>query len=177
LINIICDNALLITYADSRKAVSADMIREAARDVWLGSKVRSPFRSRLLDGILKIGSLDFHLAMLRCEPLLAKAVTPAPKHKNGSNPIAKVTPENSATDIPIQPFLNTLTRALTEAMGPMAPLVVRDQLATLGTFSATIPITSLEKLIESVSSEILDNLLKISFKRSMCEMFGALNSD
>jgi type II secretory pathway predicted ATPase ExeA len=176
LINIICDNALLITYGDSRKAVSADVIREAARDVRLGSKVRSPFRSRLLDGTLKIGSLDFHLANLWCESFLTKAVTPAAKHKNGSNLIAKVTPENSATEIPIQPFLNTLTRALTEAMGPMAPLVVRDQLATLGTFSATIPITSLEKLIESVSSEILNNLLRISFKRKMSEMFGALNS-
>ncbi|MBI4488814.1 MAG: AAA family ATPase, partial [Deltaproteobacteria bacterium] len=35
LINIICDNALLIAYASSQKKVSAEMIREAARDLGL----------------------------------------------------------------------------------------------------------------------------------------------
>lgn len=37
LINIICDNALLIAYASSQKKVSAEMIREAARDLGLES--------------------------------------------------------------------------------------------------------------------------------------------
>ncbi len=37
LINIICDNALLIAYASSQKKVSAEMIREATRDLGLES--------------------------------------------------------------------------------------------------------------------------------------------
>lgn len=37
LINIICDNALVIAYASSQKKVSAEMIREAARDLGLES--------------------------------------------------------------------------------------------------------------------------------------------
>jgi hypothetical protein len=40
LINVICDNALLITYASSRKKVSGDVIREVARDLQLESDVR-----------------------------------------------------------------------------------------------------------------------------------------
>ncbi|HSE88316.1 MAG TPA: AAA family ATPase [Candidatus Binatia bacterium] len=38
LINIICDNALLCAYARSQKIVTADMIKEVARDLGLGSK-------------------------------------------------------------------------------------------------------------------------------------------
>ena len=39
LINILCDNALLSAYAESRKTVSADMIEEVGRDLGLGPKV------------------------------------------------------------------------------------------------------------------------------------------
>jgi len=41
LINIICDNALLIAYAKSQKKVSADMIREVARDLRLGMETQT----------------------------------------------------------------------------------------------------------------------------------------
>jgi general secretion pathway protein A len=40
LINIICDNALLCTYARSQKVVSADIIKEVARDLRLGPEVQ-----------------------------------------------------------------------------------------------------------------------------------------
>jgi general secretion pathway protein A len=40
LINIICDNALLCAYARSKKIVSADMIKEVARDLRVGSEVQ-----------------------------------------------------------------------------------------------------------------------------------------
>ena len=40
LMNIICDNALLCAYARSKKIVSADMIKEVARDLRLGSEVQ-----------------------------------------------------------------------------------------------------------------------------------------
>jgi len=40
LVNIICDNALLCAYARSRKIVSADMIKEVARDLRLGSEAQ-----------------------------------------------------------------------------------------------------------------------------------------
>lgn len=39
LINIICDNALVIAYASSKKKVSADMIMEVSRDLRLGPEV------------------------------------------------------------------------------------------------------------------------------------------
>jgi general secretion pathway protein A len=40
LMNIICDNALLTAYAESKKIVSADMIKEVARDLRLSSELQ-----------------------------------------------------------------------------------------------------------------------------------------
>jgi general secretion pathway protein A len=40
LMNIICDNALLIAYAESRKIVPIDIIKQVARDLRIGSEVR-----------------------------------------------------------------------------------------------------------------------------------------
>jgi general secretion pathway protein A len=40
LINILCDNALLIAYAESKKVISATMIQEVGRDLRLGPEVR-----------------------------------------------------------------------------------------------------------------------------------------
>ena len=40
LVNVICDNALLCAYARSQKTVSADMIKEVARDLRLGSEAQ-----------------------------------------------------------------------------------------------------------------------------------------
>jgi general secretion pathway protein A len=45
LINVICDNALLITYAYSRKKVCGDVIREVARDLRLESEADEPLKS------------------------------------------------------------------------------------------------------------------------------------
>jgi type II secretory pathway predicted ATPase ExeA len=40
LINIICDNALLIAYAGSQKVISADIVKEVGRDLRLGSELQ-----------------------------------------------------------------------------------------------------------------------------------------
>src|SRR5207253_4548970 len=45
-------------------------------------------------------------------------------------------------------FFNSMTRALTEAMGPMAPLVVKDQIAKLGESKARFPMTRLPDLMQ-----------------------------
>src|SRR5919109_2486087 len=67
LINVICDNALLITYAASKKKVSADVIEEVARDLQLAAPAltetrtpqgesRSKDRDRILDELRATGT-------------------------------------------------------------------------------------------------------------------------
>jgi soluble cytochrome b562 len=66
-------------------------------------------------------------------------------------------------------FFDRLILALTEAMGPMASLVVRDQIAGLGESMHAFPRGRLKELVEMLSQEIFDETLKIRFRRQMAK--------
>jgi hypothetical protein len=56
---------------------------------------------------------------------------------------------------------------LSEAAGPMAPLIIRDHIARLGESRAAFPKNRLKELFERVSQEILDERHRKEFYRSM----------
>jgi general secretion pathway protein A len=181
LINIICDNALLIAYGDSAKKVSADIIREVACDLRLGSEFRLP-KAKGANFNMRSNNAERngdHPAVLRRESSgSATPIISAGKPKDEPALIARVAPPpaKSQTEDVSQSFLDILTSALTEAMGPMAPLVIRDQLATLANSSAIFQKASLETLVELVSREILDDLLKTDFTERMSAAIDALDN-
>jgi general secretion pathway protein A len=181
LINIICDNALLIAYGASQKRVSADIISEVACDLRLDSKVRVPkakpanFKTWAERGEGNGGLLS----ILRREPLSPTKAEASPgplQDAPAANGTVISAPARSTTESVPKPFLDTLTSALTDAMGPMAPLVIRDQLATLANSSAIFQKASLETLVELVSREILDDLLKTDFTERMSAAIDALDN-
>ena len=59
-----------------------------------------------------------------------------------------------------------LADILTEVMGPMAPVVLRDQIESLGESSHTVPDSKLDDLIAAVSREIADTHLRQRFVES-----------
>jgi general secretion pathway protein A len=179
LINIICDNALLIAYAESQKKVTADVIKEVARDLRLeqesifgGYKAQHP----PISSDHTEEHRDNHGSPIRAEPTLSgKAEIPI---SNGTVPPA--VPEqpapHSATEYVPRDFIDSLTRALTEAMGPMAPLVIRERLTLFGN-SASLSKSTVEKLIELVSPEILDNVLRARFQKKVSALVEGLNGN
>jgi len=64
-------------------------------------------------------------------------------------------------------LLNRMTSILTEVIGPMAPLVLRDQIETLGASLDTLPEAKLDELVALISREISDGRLKNKFEESM----------
>jgi hypothetical protein len=68
-----------------------------------------------------------------------------------------------------QALLNRLTGILMEIIGPMAPLVLRDQLKTLGATTSNLPEAKLDDLIMLVSLEIADSKLKKKFEETMSQ--------
>jgi general secretion pathway protein A len=72
LMNIICDNALLCAYARSKKIVSADMIKEVARDLRVGSEVQIT-KAEPTPAVL--------VSKTEPETLIRKAANDVPKHK------------------------------------------------------------------------------------------------
>ena len=64
-------------------------------------------------------------------------------------------------------LLNRLASILTEVIGPMAPLVLRDQIEALGASFDTLPEAKLDELVALISREISDGKLKNKFEESM----------
>ena len=86
-------------------------------------------------------------------------------HKSGLVEI--VAPSSRpATDLVPAPVLGQLTALLTEIMGPMASLVVRDQIESLGETQDRFPESKLHELIGHVGKEISDGKLRQKFAES-----------
>lgn len=68
-----------------------------------------------------------------------------------------------------------MTRIAMAAMGPMAPLVLRDQLSVLGESQDAFPQPKLSQLVELVSREILNETMRRRFQDMMAQEMDALS--
>jgi hypothetical protein len=86
-------------------------------------------------------------------------------HKSG---LVEIVPSTSVlgNDVVPSPVLARVVTLLTDTMGPMASLVVRDQIEALGETQDCFPESKLDDLIESVSKEITDTKLRSKFEES-----------
>ncbi|MBI4526147.1 MAG: AAA family ATPase [Deltaproteobacteria bacterium] len=163
LINLLCEHALLNAYAAGKKQIDAAMVVEAARD--LDVKVPQEYKNPDPEP-------------LRAEKWQTKGANGPAKSDNPNRPdrgsgleVAPVIPAAGGLlrgAVP-QPFFEQMIGALTEAMGPMAPLVVEDRISALGESLEIFPKARLEELIESTSQEILHEPLKLHFQRVMSD--------
>ena len=64
-------------------------------------------------------------------------------------------------------FLKLMVAKLTEAMGPLAPLVLQDHVRLLGESSDAFPKAKLEQLVKRVSQEILVDSIRQRFEKEM----------
>jgi general secretion pathway protein A len=184
LINIICDNALLIAYATSQKTISVDIIKEVARDLRLELKAQ-PTHVKAKEDYK--GTDNGEIRHTQVSPITLPS-------KNGQGtelqpiritreddrflhlgsvyptktPVRPGAHYNTTNKEPISPnLLQIMIKALTEAMGPMAPLVVRDRIAALGESPETFPKRRLLELVELISREILNERLKVHFQQKI----------
>jgi hypothetical protein len=71
-----------------------------------------------------------------------------------------------------QAFFDAMVANLSKAVGPMAPLIVRDQIIMLGESQRQFPKSRLKELLGLVGQEILNEKLRNDFQRSMREGLG-----
>ena len=69
-------------------------------------------------------------------------------------------------------LINRLSDILTEVIGPMAPVVLRDQIESLGESSRTVSDAKLDDVIAAVSGEITDPNLRRRFVESARHEIG-----
>jgi chromosome segregation ATPase len=79
---------------------------------------------------------------------------------NGSNGVQQTVPPN---------FFDRVTVELTQALGPMASMIVRDHVAALGESMEKFPTIRVGELLDTVSQEISDERQKIGFRVRLSE--------
>lgn len=95
-------------------------------------------------------------------------------HKSGLvEPVVETKP---VVNLVPKALLNRVTKALTEVIGPMAPLVLRDQLKALGASADNLPEAKLDDLIVLLGLEISDTKLKKKFEEDLREEIASFNS-
>jgi general secretion pathway protein A len=172
LINVICDNALLISYAESKKTVGAEIIREVARDLRLEETseidhARSKYQvfangKAAINGKYSFGFQHNTLSKVASESRPAAAL---------NKPARLVNVASAAARLP-EDFVDAVTRALTEAMGPMAPYVIQQRLSRLGG-PPNISRESVKSFTELLASEILDSVLRDRFRMKIASLLEA----
>ena len=177
LINIVCDSALAMTYQIFKKKVSAYMVMKAASALLLEHGHEAP----------KLGVSEVGVPRVKTPTRIYQKRTEA----NGTavnigdpvkRSIVQLRPsdELSISQIEDKPaivcaqFFDYMARIATAAMGPMAHLVLRDQIAALGESQEAFPQIKLRHLIDLVSREILNETMRASFQNIMFEEMESL---
>ena len=167
LVNVLCDNAMLTGYALGKKEIDAGIIREVADDLGLtcGLKPVIPLPERTVNGV---GSISTDVTKgARVQPATYR---PSPR----LSVVNDLSSAPTSMAVVNDRFFDAMGLALTEAMGPMARVVMRDQIRLLGESAGKFPTGKLGTLLDSVSREILDDAMKAQFRQVMSEKIRAL---
>lgn len=201
-VNILCDNGLLTAYALRKRSVESVMIEEVARDLQLN--VPPYLAKKMIDsdaeGISKSEGKTKGVppAGLAAHKLEQKVITadstgnPRPgsvrvdervsanvTKKVNRSPDAKseisITTE-SGSGIVTSRFLHYMIGVLTEAMGPMASVILYEQIAAMGESAKEFPRRRVVELIEEATREILSDSAKANCKRVMLEAIRRIDN-
>jgi general secretion pathway protein A len=169
-VNVLCDNALLTGYALGRKEIDTNIIREVAQDL----NITTTLEARPSPVSQVVNSLNGDDAAQASGVALAEVRSGMPRSESKRTNV-RTFPKSIPPVAFVPPsFLNALAAALTEAMGPMAKIVLRDQIKTLGESADRFPHAKIDMLLESVGREILDENMRANFRSQMFEQMMTL---
>jgi hypothetical protein len=169
LINVICDNAMISAYALEKREVELHMIQEVAEDLRL---VSSPPK------VTMVRRATPSLAEARVAPPsdVAKPASVQLVKNHRSTAAAVQSNVSAASTIVPESFLVSLRDALVDAIGPMAPIVLSEQVKHFGASMDRFPRDKIANLIESLSGEIFDESIRNQFRRGMSDGIRTLRS-
>jgi hypothetical protein len=176
LINILCDNALAAASLAGKKKVSPYLVMKAAGGLMLeqGSESAKPASGDIALLKTKLSPTrvnpkrpesNGHVGEQRSEP------SSIPLRDSDRIALSRVATGGPAVSVQ---FFDRLTRAATEAMGPMAKRIVGDQISALGESTQAFPQTKLAELVLRVSGEILNETMRSRFQRTMVDEIATL---
>jgi general secretion pathway protein A len=164
-VNVLCDNALLTGYALGRKEIDTKIILEVAEDL----NITSTLEARPKPVSQVVNNLNGNGAAQASDVVTAEVRSGMPRSESKRSNVRTFPKSIPSMEFVPPSLLNVLAAALTEAMGPMAKIVLRDQIKSLGESFERFPHAKIDILIESVAREILDERMRAKFRRQMLE--------
>ncbi len=177
LVNILCDNSLLTSYAVGKYEVDAGIVREVAQDLSLtpasGVYPQRDFNPSS-NGVAPINA-DEKTKTATVAPFPPPVLRPLVVNDFKPIPVSS-TPASSNGFVPAK-LLQSVTDALTAAMGPMARIIIREQMSNLKVSTDNFPRQKFLNLIESVSQEICGDLMRAEFRQEVAEQIRNQEKD
>ena len=115
-------------------------------------------------GILCVRNINIPLLNLTANLAARKLKTKL----KAPSPAEKVPPELTIDGT----FFAQMEHELTKVMGPVATLVIDDEMAALGAAKDSFPRDRVAELVEKISAEITDEGKRASFQQTMLEAIG-----
>jgi type II secretory pathway predicted ATPase ExeA len=181
LINTLCDNALALASRSGRKRISAYVITKVAAKLMLERRIDHSTNGGLSKGVGKTTSGGTGAPSLQSSNVKAhpRQQLPGTVRQFVNEPLNRINqiaaPDSAAKEQTVAPqFFNFMARAAAEGIGPMAKLIVSDQISDLGESRDSFPQKKLAELIERVSREIFNETMRSRFQDTMAQAVSAL---
>jgi type II secretory pathway predicted ATPase ExeA len=178
LINTLCDNALAVAARAGRKRVSAYVIVKVAAKLMLERPLDGRTNGASNNGVASNGGArpmagDFGAQASQVPRQAAEGFDTFinPRSNQVAAPVSAVKERTVASQ-----FFDFMARAATEGIGPMAKLIIDDQIADLGEPRDSFPQKKLAELIERVSREIFNDTMRARFLDKMAQAVSALQT-
>jgi type II secretory pathway predicted ATPase ExeA len=172
LVNVLCDSAMLTSYAIGKSIIDTAIIREVAEDLSLTRDFGST-AARRPESVAPHKEVQRLNGTAR-EKEVAQAKIVQPRSKSAIVYNSKLVTSSNGTVA--TEFLKTVIDALTEAMGPMASIVVHERVPMLDVTADGVPREKLWLLIDSVSQEIFDESIRNEFRQNMSARIRQLHT-
>ena len=175
LINTLCDNALAMATRAGRKRVSGYVIVKVAAKLMLERPTEDRINgaSNNGNGIPIPAPGDVAVPTSQASPQAAGISRTLINPR--SNRVAVPLSEPKERTVASQ-FFDFMARAAAEGIGPMAKLIINDQIADLGESRDSFPQKKLGDLIERVSREIFNDTMRALFLDKMAQAVSALRT-
>jgi succinoglycan biosynthesis transport protein ExoP len=174
ILSVICDGVLLVFHGQKTTAVSARQVLDRL------DAVRAPVLGVVLNSIdLSNREYIYYRHYYGSDYAVVK-----PENGDGSHVgtlaedelyKAEAQPEEMGPGTVPPDFFDDMTLKFSEAVGPMAPLILANKVLLLGESREAFPRNRLKELFERVDEEILDDRLRKHFQRSMQEQLKAFS--
>ena len=171
-INTLCDNALAMASRAGRKRVSAYVIVKAAAKLMLDRPMDHRTNGASRNGVAGFTAGDFGAHNSQA---IQAAATVRTFINQRSNQVAGSVSAPKYRTVASQ-FFDFMAQAATEGIGPMAKLIIEDQIADLGESRDSFPQNKLAELIERVSREIFNGTMRAGFLDKMAQAVSALQT-